>query len=495
MQTGLKAGDKIEAYIVEKTLGSGAFGITYLASDPALGKKFAIKEYFPRTEATRLASGDVAAIDPSHADAFNAGLDRFLNEARTLAHFDDPAIVRVNRILRQAGTAYIVMEFVDGETLSAKLKRDKHIPAAEAKRLLLKIADGLGSVHEAGILHRDIKPGNILLRNGTDPVLIDFGAAKSAAPGDPETMTAIWTPGFGAKEQMSEYEKEGPYTDVYGLAAVGYCMITGKRPLDASNRFPEDPIEKLGPLGATPLERALFEAIDWGMEPYKEKRPQKLDHWSAKFRSVADGGEAVAAQPAPAPEPAADQPPAPNAEDVSAGDPVSVSSSEPLSQGEPQPVRTEIETQDPQRRKVIVGAALLLSAAAVVLVAVLFSGILPGSFTHAPSAKPEVAAIPVEREAPIDVAASPPPPPPAPERVEQVFQMAATSWTRVDLPAGMAAGQFGFYSDQPYRLRVGDRLFVHPGGARPMQIGLVDTGFVEVKAVSGSGEFRLVYDE
>ena len=200
----LSAGRMIGRYEVVSVLGQGGFGITYRARDSQLGREVAIKEYLPLALAVRQDGTTVLPRSTSAAEDFTWGRERFVAEGRTLASLQDaPAIVRVFDFLEANGTAYIVMQLLHGETLESRLKRNGPLKPAEIDRILWPLLDGLEQVHNAGFLHRDIKPANILLDDAGNPTLIDFGASRAAIAGRSTALTAIFTPGYAAAEQMT----------------------------------------------------------------------------------------------------------------------------------------------------------------------------------------------------------------------------------------------------------------------------------------------------
>ena len=181
-------------------LGQGGFGITYLARDTNLDQPVAIKEYLPTDVATRKADSTVRPRADDQTDRFRWGLDRFIREARTLARFDHPNIVRVYSVFEFNNTAYMVMRFEEGENLASLLERRRTLPEAELLRVLLPVLDGLELIHNAGFIHRDIKPDNIHIRTDGSPVLLDFGSAR-ASLGQGRTVTILVAPGYSPFEQ------------------------------------------------------------------------------------------------------------------------------------------------------------------------------------------------------------------------------------------------------------------------------------------------------
>lgn len=275
----LRAGQTIGRYEIVSVLGQGGFGITYRARDIQLGREVAIKEYLPSALAVRQDGATVLPRTTKMADDFGWGRDRFVTEGRTLATLHRvPAIVQVFDFLEANGTAYIVMELLSGETLEDRLKRQGTLTPDEVDRILWPLLDGLDQVHAAGFLHRDIKPANILLNAQGDPTLIDFGAAREAMVGRTSAMTAIFTPGYAAAEQMTS-AKQGPWTDIYGLAATLYNAIAGKTPPGAFDRMLDDgyePLTRLAPKGFAP---GLLAGVDAGLAVAARDRPQSIAGW------------------------------------------------------------------------------------------------------------------------------------------------------------------------------------------------------------------------
>ncbi len=227
----LQPGQMIGRYEIVSVLGQGGFGITYRARDVQLGREVAIKEYLPSALAIRQDGATVLPRTTKMADDFGWGRDRFVTEGRTLASLHRAtAIVHVFDYLEANGTAYIVMELLSGETLEERITKNGKLSAEEVDRILWPLLDGLEQVHSAGFLHRDIKPANILLDAAGNPTLIDFGASRAAMAGRSTALTAIFTPGYAAAEQMTS-AKQGPWTDIYGLSATLYHAISaGRRP-------------------------------------------------------------------------------------------------------------------------------------------------------------------------------------------------------------------------------------------------------------------------
>ena len=245
----LQPGQMIGRYEIVSVLGQGGFGITYRARDVQLGREVAIKEYLPSALAMRQDGTTVLPRSTKMADDFGWGRERFVDEGRTLASLHRvPAIVQVFDFLEANGTAYIVMELLQRrDARGAHQARTASSSPEEVDRILWPLLDGLEQVHNAGFLHRDIKPANILLDAAGNPTLIDFGASRAAMAGRSTAMTAIFTPGYAAAEQMTS-AKQGPWTDIYGLSATLYHAITGKTPPSAFDRMLNDAYEPLAQL-------------------------------------------------------------------------------------------------------------------------------------------------------------------------------------------------------------------------------------------------------
>ena len=315
----LQPGQAIGRYEIVSVLGQGGFGITYRARDVQLGREVAIKEYLPSALAVRQDGVTVLPRSTKMADDFGWGRDRFVTEGRTLASLHRvPAIVKVFDYLETNGTAYIVMELLSGRTLEERIVQDGPLKADEVDRILWPLLDGLEQVHAAGFLHRDIKPANILLDAGGNPTLIDFGASRAAMAGRSTALTAIFTPGYAAAEQMTS-AKQGPWTDIYGLAATLYHAIAGKTPPSAFDRMLDDAYEPLAQLKPAGFSPGVLAGIDAGLEVVASDRPQSIAGWrpilGMTAAPAADAtvviGKSAPAQAAPATAPLAQASPAP----------------------------------------------------------------------------------------------------------------------------------------------------------------------------------------
>lgn len=260
-------------------LGVGGFGITYLAWDVHLEKAVAVKEYVPGELATRGPDGAVVPVSAAREADYRWGLERFLQEARTLARFEHPNIVRVLRFFEANGTAYMVMDYERGEPLRTLLQHRPQPPEQLLKELARPLLEGLAVVHAGGFLHRDIKPENIVVRANGQPVLIDFGAARHAIGGSTRSLTAVLTPGYAPLEQYSGEGRQGPWTDLYAFAGVLYRAVTNHAPSDAVSRLKEDKVPATLAALTKRYSDSFLRAIAWALTLDEKKRPQSVAEW------------------------------------------------------------------------------------------------------------------------------------------------------------------------------------------------------------------------
>lgn len=273
----------LHEYRLESVLGAGGFGMTYLALDINLDKRVAIKEYLPADLAVRALDGSVVPINTGSAYNYKWGLERFIQEARTLARFGHPNIVRVNRYFEANGTGYMVMDYEAGESLSQYLKRNPLPDETTLQKIVMPILDGLQAVHKAGFLHRDIKPSNVFLRTNGTSLLLDFGSARLAALNVEKTMTAVLTPGYAPLEQYMKDGNQGPWSDIYALAGVMYRAATGQNPPDAVTRMKNDAVPTVLASARPRYSERFLNAVDWGMVIGEKMRPQSVAVWREMF--------------------------------------------------------------------------------------------------------------------------------------------------------------------------------------------------------------------
>ncbi len=302
----LSKGTRIESYEVQDVLGVGGFGITYRAHDHTLNQTVAIKEYLPDGLAYRLPDGErlthKSETDVKH---YNYGLERFLDEARTLAKFRDPAIVRVIRFIEANGTAYLVMDFEHGDSLAQRLRVRGVLNEDEIVAILAPLLQGLRSVHQQHFLHRDVKPANIILRAEGTPVLLDFGAARLALGEHTKALTAMVTPGYAPFEQYHTKDRQGPWTDLYSVGATVYHCMTGMPPAAATERVAalydgeSDPVDKPLELAGKNFSAELLAIAKWLLAPHAKDRPQSTD--AVLQRLLGDDADSHANRPTTAP--------------------------------------------------------------------------------------------------------------------------------------------------------------------------------------------------
>jgi len=295
-QQSLPIGSAIGRYTVTEILGEGGFGIVYKANDPKLERFVVLKEYLPEECAARNADGQTVIPRSKRSENYHFGLDRFLDEAKRLVTLNNPNIVSAIDFIEENSTAYLVMDYEQGEDLNDYLKRisfksaaaqGKGMPESEILSIIKPILNGLNAVHEKGLLHRDIKPGNIYLRRNQEgaagePMLIDFGAARYALGEHSKSMSAIISMGYAPPEQYTSRGKQGAYTDLYAIGATLHELITGQAPIESVDRQlavgdgEEDPYELLA--NQQNLQKKysdiLLKVIDWCLTLSSKKRPQ-----------------------------------------------------------------------------------------------------------------------------------------------------------------------------------------------------------------------------
>lgn len=274
---------ELHEFKLEKVLGQGGFGITYLALDMNLMQHVAIKEYYPREFANRDSTYTIHAVgNTEDKDTFAWGLKRFLDEARVLAQLSHPNIISIKRFFEAHGTAYLVMEYCDGKPLDEIIRDHGPLNESELNGILFPLLDGLEHVHEKAFLHRDIKPANIFIRRNGSPVLLDFGAAKHEMTSHSKSVTSLATAGYAPFEQYSTKGKQGTWSDIYGLAATIYRAISGVKPQDAPDRMLEDTLEPAAELLKGKFDPHLLMALDKALAIRPENRPQTI----AEFRNL-----------------------------------------------------------------------------------------------------------------------------------------------------------------------------------------------------------------
>ncbi|MFZ1830664.1 MAG: SUMF1/EgtB/PvdO family nonheme iron enzyme [Candidatus Competibacteraceae bacterium] len=282
----LPTGYNLHRYQIQGVLGAGGFGITYRAIHEALQNEVAIKEYFPAEWAYRDHNGTTVRANAqgqiparqSEPPCYQWGLERFLDEAKILVQVNHPGVVRVRDYFTANGTAFIVMEYEEGESLSAMLQRGGILPEPELRHLLDDVMPALEAVHSQNYLHRDLKPSNLYIRKHDGHVLLlDFGAARQALGRRTRSVTSVVTPGYSPIEQyVTVGEDYGPWTDIYAIGAVMYRCITGAPPIEAPGRVLKDPVQPAIEVGAGLYSRGLLQVVDQALAVRPEDRFQSV---------------------------------------------------------------------------------------------------------------------------------------------------------------------------------------------------------------------------
>ncbi len=306
----LPIGTRIGEFEITGLLGEGGFGIVYLAYDSSLERHVALKEYMPSAFASRTAMSEVRVKSERHLETFQAGLRSFVNEARMLAQFDHPSLIKVYRFWEANGTAYMIMPYYQGITLKQAL-RDRTEPVDEAwlKSLLAPLLDTLTLIHDQQCFHRDIAPDNIMMLDECQPVLLDFGAARRAISGMDQAFTVILKQGYAPIEQYAETPgmNQGAWTDLFALASVVHLAIDGKPPPPAVGRAISDPYVPLAQRYADRFSVEFLSAIDKALSVRPEDRPQS----AAAMRTLLGLGNAGATMYLPPPSSVRPPPPKP----------------------------------------------------------------------------------------------------------------------------------------------------------------------------------------
>jgi non-specific serine/threonine protein kinase len=300
----LPPGTVLREWRLEQVLGVGGFGIVYKGRGIYFDELVAIKEYFPSAISDRK-DGDTVVPNDSNAEEVHAlGLKKFVEEAKLLWNLSKPTrhpnIVSVRSLFEINGTAYMVMDFEDGQPLSDLLKKRRKFSEDELMKLVQPISEGLDRAHRVGVLHRDIKPPNILISEGNRPVLIDFGSARFDTAEATSTKVTFHTPPYAAIEQYVKTYEQGPWTDIYALGVVLYECVTGTKPAEVLERMHGGLDHPLAEGDWPDFSRAFLRAIDAAMTIRPTDRPQSIPQWlalfddeNAPFGATADDGEAT----------------------------------------------------------------------------------------------------------------------------------------------------------------------------------------------------------
>ena len=288
----LPPGTRFGEFEILKVVGVGGFGIVYLAHDHSLEREVALKEYMPASLAARGAGPQITVRSSSFAETYAIGLRSFVNEARLLARFDHPSLVKVYRFWEDNATAYMVMPFLQGTTLRDTRRAMPHPPdEAWIRSVIAPILSALELLHREGVYHRDIAPDNILLPPDGPPVLLDFGAARRVISDRTQSLTAILKPSYAPIEQYAEMTqlRQGPWTDLYALGAVIHYLLFGVPPAPATARAVQDDVEAIENRVVPGVSPLFLEAVAWMLSIRPNQRPQSAE----QLRAVLDGGAEI----------------------------------------------------------------------------------------------------------------------------------------------------------------------------------------------------------
>ncbi|MFO1294433.1 MAG: serine/threonine-protein kinase [Rubrivivax sp.] len=428
MGNGLPVGTRLGEFEITRLVGEGGFGIVYEAIDHSLGRHVALKEYMPSALAARNANSQVQVRSERHRETFEAGRKSFVNEARLLASFDHPALVKVYRFWEGNGTAYMVMQFLEGKTLRDILREQRQAglpPPDESwlRSVLGPLTEALLVIHGEQCYHRDIAPDNVMqLANGRW-LLLDFGAARRVIGDMTQALTVILKPGYAPIEQYAEIPgmKQGAWTDVYALAAVVYFAIMGRTPPPSVSRMLNDTYQPLAQAAAGRYGEPFLRAIDRALAVRPEERTQTIGELRQQLGLGDAALDPLAALPPvpggtlPAAAAGADAPATPSAS-AQAAAAAAMPRAAPAAPLTPPPTAAPPAAPAGKRRGAALGIGIGIGA---VLLAALglgvYSFVAPGGMTHpaAPSASAAAAAGPASA-APAVVAAAPAASAPAP---------------------------------------------------------------------------------
>lgn len=272
----LPAGYQLDQYQIERQLSLGGFSIVYLAHDGD-GTPVAIKEYLPNSLALRKEGEYEPQVSEEHLPAFRYGMKCFFEEGRSLAKLMHPNVVQVLNFFRANGTVYMVMRFERGRTLHEYIQKHRgEVRESLIRAVFTRMLNGLREVHAHKLLHLDIKPSNIYLRNDGTPVLLDFGAARQTLMRDQPVLKPMYTPGFASPEQYGDRGTLGPWSDIYSVGASLYACITGSAPPRADERSEKDTLVAVTRTHGGKYSAQLLETIEWCLKLDPLARPQSV---------------------------------------------------------------------------------------------------------------------------------------------------------------------------------------------------------------------------
>ena len=266
----------LEGYRIDRQLSMGGFSVVYLAHD-AGGTPVAIKEYLPSGLALRQSGSVLPTIADEHLATFRQGMKCFFEEGRSLARLSHPNVVRVLNFFRANETVYLVMRYERGRTLQEQIRARRGLIRENfIRHVFTHLLNGLREVHSNKLLHLDIKPANIYIRNDGMPLLIDFGAARQTLSLEGFRLSPMYTPGFAPPEQYRHRELLGPWSDIYAIGASMFACLAGSAPQAADQRCDTDRYVSATRLWADKYSRQLLETVDWCLELDHLKRPQSV---------------------------------------------------------------------------------------------------------------------------------------------------------------------------------------------------------------------------
>ena len=272
----LPEGFQLENYRILRQLASGGFSFVYLAHDENEAP-VAVKEYLPATLALRTADNPTPAVPEENLQVFRYGLKCFFEEGRALATLSHSNVVRVINFFRANETVYLVMRYERGRTLQEHIqKKSGAIKEEWLCQTFIQLLNGLREVHSNKLLHLDIKPGNIYVRNDGNPVLIDFGAARQTLAVDGLKLPPMYTPGFASPEHHRQRDRLGPWSDIYSIGASMYACLAGAGPPVATQRVDNDRMTSARKGWAGKYSVDLLDTIDWCLRPNHMERPQSV---------------------------------------------------------------------------------------------------------------------------------------------------------------------------------------------------------------------------
>lgn len=274
----LPAGTRLDDYTIVRTLGGGGFSIVYLATCNGSGEEVVIKEYMPNKLAERDDSRHVIAQKDSFIERFAHGRRLFFQEAGTLTTLKHPNIVNVINFFRANGTVYMVMDYEEGVNLQSYIQKYKgKLTEQFIFAVFIPLLEGLEVIHQKGLLHLDIKPGNIHLRHGANPLLLDFGAVHEMMHTRQFQPNQVVTPGYSPIEQLDPGGYVGPWTDIYAIGATIRTCMEGKPPISSPKRREKDTMRPATNAFKKRYNQGLLEAVDWAMEVDPMLRPQSVE--------------------------------------------------------------------------------------------------------------------------------------------------------------------------------------------------------------------------